>query len=76
MRDDTVTITVRLTPIEAWGVYYALSNIRDGNLLNAGEIAAIELVTTRIAAQLRAQGEGGVGDEVARLAEPAHRQGS
>lgn len=62
MPDQPEPVQIVLTPIEAWGVYYALSNIRDGNLLNAGEIAAIELVTTRIAAQLRAQGDGPVGD--------------
>ena len=55
-------VQVTLTREQWWRIFYALSDIRDCNLLTPEQLAATELINDAIAAQLWAQGDGPQGD--------------
>ncbi len=56
--DDDFDLAIWLTEKKAKQVFYALTNIRDCNLLSSDEVEAIEFLNTEIARGLREHAEG------------------
>ena len=56
--DEDYDLAIWMTEEKAQQVFYALTNIRDCNLLSSDEVAAIEFINTEIARGLREHAEG------------------